>query len=111
MAFIWLVPLRELGDARHLRRLHGRDRDLQFERSQELFQAGGGALGANPFGPLRVQLRAAAVFLGNARAVESPDMRQESGDLGGPGGQRQGQHLGRARLRLGRTPWGCRPPG
>ena len=73
----------ELRHAVHLRRLHGRNPDLQFQRCQEALQAGGSALHARPFRALQVHLAAPAVFLRDARPVEGPDVRQKPGYLFG----------------------------
>ena len=90
--------LRELGNAVHLRRLHRCDPDIEFERREEIFQAGGGALGACALRALDVHVAAAAVFLGDAGAVEGPDVGQEIGDFGGARGQCERQRLGSAGL-------------
>ena len=92
--------LRELRHAVHLRGLHGRDGDFEFERRQEILEAGRGARGAGALGALGVHFAAAAVFLGDARAVEGPDVREEVGNFRGARGQQQGQHLGSAGLRF-----------
>ena len=90
--------LRELRDAVHLRGLHGCDRDFELERREEIFEAGRGAGGAGALGALGVHFAAAAIFIGDARAVEGPDVREEGGNLRGARGQQQGQHLGSAGL-------------
>ncbi len=90
--------LGELGDAVHLRGLHRGDGDFEFERREEIFEAGGGARGAGALRALGVQFAAAAVFLGDARAVEGPDVGEEIGDFGGARGQGEGQRLGSAGL-------------
>ncbi len=92
--------LRELRHAVHLRRLHGSDGDFQFERSEKIFQAGCRACGARTLRALDVHFAPAAVFLRDARPVESPYVRQKFRDLFGARRQQQRQHLRSAGLRL-----------
>src|SRR5205823_5816925 len=59
-------PLGELCDAGDVTQLERRDANIELERSQELFEAGGGALGSSAPGALGVQLGPAAVFFRDA---------------------------------------------
>src|SRR4029077_2480332 len=75
--------LRELGYALHLRGLHGSDGDFQLERRKEIFEAERAAGGAGALRALGVHFTAAAIFVGDARAVEGPYVRQEGWNLRG----------------------------
>ncbi len=91
--------LGELGDAGGLRGLQRGDGDFEFEGGEEIGEVGGGAGGAGALGALGVEFAAAAVFVGDAGAVEGPDV--SAGNRGfrrRRAGSAQGERLGRAGL-------------
>ena len=68
----------------------------ELKRREEVLQTGRTTRHARPLRPLDIHFAAAAVFLGDARAVERPHMRQEVRDLFGALRQEQRQHWRRA---------------